>query len=147
MHMRHISNALLYLVVGGSPWRMLPTDYPNWKTVDHSLRQWRDAGTWQRLHDTLRAAGRRTAGRHQQPTAGWLDRQSVTTSHTPGIRGDASGKKINGRQRHLLVDTRGWLVAVGVTAASVADPAGARRRFARLGGGCKKLRRIWMDGT
>jgi putative transposase len=34
---------------------------------------------------------------------------------------------------------------VVVTAASISDPKGARLLFARLGGGCKKLRRIWVD--
>ena len=38
-------------------------------------------------------------------------------------------------------------MAVLVTAASVSDPAGARLLFARLGGACKKLRLIWVDGT
>ena len=147
VHLRHIINALLYLVVGGIPWRMLPTDYPNWKTVYHYFRQWRDDGTWQRIHDTLRAAVRRKAGRHTHPTAGCLDSQSVKTTHTPGVRGYDSGKKINGRKRHLRVDTMGLLLPVVVTAASVSDPAGARRVFARLGGGGKKLRRIWVDGT
>src|SRR5262249_41342062 len=44
-------------------------------------------------------------------------------------------------------DTLGLLMAVIVTAASVSDPAGARLLFARLGGACKKLRLIWVDGT
>ncbi len=34
-----------------------------------------------------------------------------------------------------------------MTAASVSDPAGARLLFKRWGGSCKKLRRIWVDGT
>ena len=41
----------------------------------------------------------------------------------------------------------GLLLAVVVTAAAVSDPAGARLLFARLGGACKNLRRIWVDGT
>ncbi len=38
-------------------------------------------------------------------------------------------------------------MVVIVTAASVSDPAGARRLFARLSGAGKKLRLIWVDGT
>ena len=34
-----------------------------------------------------------------------------------------------------------------VTAASTSDPAGARLLLARLGGGGKKLRTVWVDGT
>jgi putative transposase len=39
------------------------------------------------------------------------------------------------------------LMAIIVTAASGSDPAGARLLFARLGGACKKLRLLWVDGT
>lgn len=145
--MRQLINALLYIVVGGVQWRMLPKDYPPWKTIYHYFRQWRDDGTWQRMHDTLRAAVRRKAGRHKHPTAGCVDSQSVKTTHTPGVRGFDGGKQIKGRKRHVLVDTLGLLLAVVVTAASLSDPAGARLLFARLGGATKKVRRIWVDGT
>ena len=63
------------------------------------------------------------------------------------MRGYDAGKKVNGRKRHLLVDTLGLLLAIVVTSAAVSDPAGARLLLRRLGGACKKLRRIWVDGT
>jgi len=90
---------------------------------------------------------RERAGRHKYPTAGALDSQSVKTTQIPGVRGYDAGKKVNGRKRHILVDTLGLLLAVVVTSAAVSDPAGARLLLRRLGGGCKKLRRIWVDGT
>ena len=111
------------------------------------FQQWRDDGTWQRLHDTLRAQVRQGVGRHKHPTAGALDSQSVKTTQMRGLRGYDAGKKVNGRKRHILVDTLGLLLAVVVTSAAVSDPAGARLLLRRLGGACKKLRRIWVDGT
>ena len=62
------------------------------------------------------------------------------------MRGYDAGKKVNGRKRHILVDTLGLLLAVVVTTASVQDRDGARLLLRHLPGGCKKLRRIWVDG-
>ena len=144
--MRAVVHAIFYVVDGGITWRMLPHAYPQWPSVDWYCSQWRDSGDWQRLHDTLRAQGRQQAGRHKHPTAGCLDSQSVKTTALGGERGDDKGKNVTGRKRHGLVDTLGFRMAVMVTAASVSDPAGACRLFARLGGACKKLRLLWVDG-
>jgi len=147
LDMRQVVNAILYVVVGGIQWRMLPREYPKWQSVYSYFRVWKRSGTWQRMHDTLRAAVRRRAGRHKQPTAGCLDSQSVKTTATAGRCGFDAGKLIKGRKRHLLVDTLGLLLAVVVTTASVQDRDGARLLLSRLGGACKKLRLIWVDGN
>lgn len=144
--MRDVINGILYVVVGGIQWRMLPKEYPKWQSVYYYFRVWRDDGTWQRIHDTVRAMVRRRAGRHKHPTAGCLDSQSVKTTAVAGIRGYDKGKQVNGRKRHLLVDTLGLLMAVVVTAASVQDRDGAKLLVSRLPGACKKLRLIWVDG-
>lgn len=147
LEMRQVVNAIFYLLKTGCQWRMLPHDYPKWQSVYYYFRRWRDDGTWRRIHDTVRAEVRRQAGRHKHATAGCLDSQSVKASAHQGVRGYDSGKKVNGRKRHLLVDTLGLVITVVVTAASVSDPAGARQVFRRMGGAGKKLRRIWVDGT
>lgn len=147
LEMRMVVNAILYVVVGGIQWRMLPKEYPHWKSVYHYFRLWRNDGTWQRIHDTLRAQVRKKAGKHKHPTAGCLDSQSVKTTAIGGERGYDKGKNIKGRKRHLLVDTLGLLMIVVVTAASVQDRDGAKLVFQRLNGTGKKLRKIWVDGS
>ena len=147
LDMRQVLNALLYLVVTGVQWRLLPQEYPAWQSVYYYFRRWRDEGVWQRIHDALRARVRKKAGRHKHPTAAVLDSQSIKGSQVPGVRGYDGGKLLTGRKRHLLVDTMGLVLAVLVTSASVSDAAGARRLLSRLGGACKKLRRIFVDGA
>ena len=147
LDMRQVINAILYVTVSGIQWRMLPKEYPKWKSVYHYFRLWRKEGIWKRIHDTLRARERQRNGRHKHATAGSLDSQSVKRSAIGGEHGYDAGKKIDGRKRHILVDTMGLLIAVMVTAASVSDPAGARFLLRRLDGASKKLRLVWVDGT
>jgi putative transposase len=147
LDMRAVVNAIFSVVDGGIKWRLLPHEYPKWPSVYWYVSQWRDSGDWQRLPDTLRARVRQQAGRHKPPTAGCVDSQRVKTTELGGERGDDNGKNVTGRKRHLVVDTLGLLRAIIVTAASVSDPAGARLLFARLGGACKKLRLLWVDGA
>jgi putative transposase len=59
LDMRQVINAIFDVNVGGIPWRMPPKEYPNWKSVYHYYRQWREDGIWQQIHATVRAAVRR----------------------------------------------------------------------------------------
>lgn len=148
LDLRHVIDAIYYVVKGGIQWRMLPRDFPKWQSVYSYFRRWRKDGTWRRLHHRLRAQVRRRAGRHKQPTAGCLDSQSApTTLAAPETRGCDGHKRVKGRKRHLLTDTEGWLFGVAVTAAHVQDKAGALIVLRRPDGGRKKLRRLWADGA
>ncbi|MCF7970004.1 MAG: transposase [Methylococcaceae bacterium] len=55
-----------------------------------------------------------------------MDSQSVKTTALAGIKGFDAGKKIQGRKRHILVDTLGLIMVVVVTAASVQERDGAK---------------------
>jgi hypothetical protein len=56
---------------------------------------------------------------------------SVKTTER-GRHGDDGAKKVNGRKRHLLVDTLGLVCKVQVTAADVGDRDGAMALLRRL---------------
>ena len=106
---RAIVNAILYLDRTGCAWRYLPKDFPPWQTVYGYFAAWRDDGTLQRIHDQLREAARTAAGRNITPTAAVIDSQSVRAADTvpKASRGWDQAKKVNGRKRHVVVDTAG----------------------------------------
>jgi putative transposase len=80
LDMRQVVNAIFYIDRAGCQWRMLPREYPNWKTVSWYFSRWQDDGTWERVTDALRRQLRRKLGRDPEPSAAILDSQSVKTT-------------------------------------------------------------------
>lgn len=62
-----------------------------------------------------------------------------------GIRGYDGGKKVNGRKRHIVVDTLGLLITVVVHAANIPDCKGAKDMLSRAFQWCPTLQLIWAD--
>jgi transposase len=146
-HRRAIVDAIFFWVNNGVKWRDLPADYPPWRTVYGFLTRWSDRLDTLHLLDRLRELVRITDGRDPTPTAGIIDSQSVAETAealvAPATSGYDGNKKINGRKRHLLVDTSGNLVYALVSPANTPDSHAAPHLLAiaaALG-----MRIVWAD--
>lgn len=145
---RRVLDAVFYVLRSGCAWRLLPRDFPPWQTVFYHFRRWRRTGLWHRVHEALRGATRRRAGRDADASAAVVDSQSVrTTEESGGISGYDAGKGVKGRKRHLLVDTNGLVLSACVTPAGTQDRDGARRLLAGLEPLVPRLEKIWADGA
>jgi transposase len=146
--LRAMVDAVRYVTKYGIEWRALPVDFPPWEAVYAFFSRWSERGLPQRLVDRLRGRLRVAVGRNELPTAGSVDSQTVKAADTVGAasRGFDGGKRINGRKRHIAVDTCGWLLAVVVTAASVQDRDGANTLLALLRERFSTITLVWADG-
>ena len=143
---REILNAVFYVLKSGCQWRMLPREFPPWKTVFHYFRRWRIDGVWEGMNRALRRRLRERLGRHPEPSAGIVDAQSVKTTGVGGEqRGFDGGKKVRGRKRHILVDTEGLLVEARIHSAKVPDQDGIRRLLEPTRLRLQRLSYLWAD--
>jgi transposase len=145
---RDITDAIRYLVKEGIQWRAMPADFPPWRTVYDALHAWQESGATEAMHDELRRQCRIAAGRKPDPSAAIIDSQSVKAAETVGKdnRGFDAGKKINGRKRHIAVDTMGLPLTVLITAASIQDRDAARPMLWNLRRAFPKVKLTWADG-
>jgi putative transposase len=132
VNLRLVFNTILYVNKTGCQWAMLPTDLAKRSTAFDYFSLWKKDGTWQIIMDTLRRQVRVEAGREPEPQKAAIDSQSVKGSEAGGPRGYDGGKKINGRKRHIIVDTMGLLLVVLVTPANIDDGTGAPEVLKRL---------------
>lgn len=146
---RAIVDAIRYVVDNGIKWRAMPSDYPPFQTVFGFFTRWTHAGVLGHIRDQLRRRIRATIGRPPGAVAVVIDSQSVKGAETVGksTRGYDAGKKINGRKRHLAVDSKGLPVLIRVTPADLTDRDAARELLWRLRIMHPELVLAWADSA
>ena len=145
--LRDVVDAVFYVLRTGCQWRYLPKDFPPKSTVWRYFDEWRHNGTLDTIHDLLRRKVRTGEKPYSPRTTASVDSQSVDTTSGGDERGRDNAKNVDGRKRHIVVDSLGLLLAVLVTAASVDDAAAAQRLFPRLEGQpVGQVTRVFADG-
>src|ERR1700677_5329262 len=130
--MRDVVDAIFYIVRTGCQWRYLTKDFPPKSTVWGYFDEWRHNGTLESIHDALRERVRKQEKPGRPRRTASIDSQSVDTSSGGEARGRDHAKNVNGRKRHIIVDSLGLLLAVVVTAANVDDGAAAPQVLQQL---------------
>lgn len=120
--LRDVFNARRWMVRAGSPWRLLPTNFPPWAAVYQQTQRWIAAGCFAAMVHDLRAILRWAEGRADDPTAVILDSRTAQSSPESGARAGYDGhKRRKGSKLHLAVDTLGHLLALHVTPANAQE--------------------------
>src|SRR5262249_58723657 len=81
---RLVINGIFFRNRAGCPWRDLPRQYGNWKTIYNRHRRWSGDGTWELILEQLRAGGDEAEG---QAWAAAVDATTVPAhQHAAGGR-------------------------------------------------------------
>ena len=143
---------VLYLLKSGCQWRMLPADFPDWRTCYKYFRQWseragpEEESILERVLKKLVGAARKSNGRTEQTSFCIVDSQSVKNTDSAGSKGYDPGKKVSGIKRHIAVDSQGLPHAIRVTTAGVTDRAGALAMFEERRADLSRVRNVLVDG-
>ncbi len=128
--LHHAFCGVLYVLKSGCQWRMLPKDFPRWRTCYEYFRKWSEAphGQLSLLEEAFKKVVgevRQSLGRSTKTSFVIVDAQSVKNTDTAEDKGFDRGKLVSGIKRHVGVDTNGLPHALEVTTADVTDRNGA----------------------
>jgi transposase len=144
--LRRVLDAIFYVAKSGCQWRLLPGDFPPWKTVYHHFRRWTLDGTWWLINEILRGLVRNAQNRRSRPTVAIIDSQTVRSDAHGGEASYDAAKKTKGRKRFLCVDSLGLVLDVVLLPAGCPEREGAKVLLEPVLDRHGWLRKIWADG-
>lgn len=146
--LRQIVEAILWITRTGAQWRNMESRYPAWQIVYYYYSKWRDDGSLNKLQMALVERERVAKGRDKQASMAAIDSQSVKgvafTYQTKGVDGN---KKVNGRKRHIVVDSLGLPLAIHVGAANEGDGVAGIELLWQMEKASKRLQLIRADNA
>ena len=109
-----------HLLKSGCQWRMLPADFPDWRTCYKYFRQWSerpDPAKYSILDQVLKKIGWRSPAKQWSERTDQVcivDSQSVKNTDSAENKGYDSGKKVSGIKRHIADGHQGLPHAIHV---------------------------------
>lgn len=145
-NLRVIVNGILEVLRTGTQWRNLRKADLSWQVIYYYFRKWYSDGTLERLNNELNKRERKRQGKQATPSLLCIDSQSIKS--VPFVnqeRGIDGNKLINGRKRHLIVDTLGLVWGVVVHAADIHDGQKAHLLVEDCLGYLDRMKKIAVD--
>jgi len=142
---RWIVNGILYVLGTGCQWRNLPHDLPKEGIIRYYIKKWTEDETIITIHAFVLAETRQAQDRAVEPTACVIDSQTVKTAAGIGTSGFDGGKRINGRKRHIAVDTQGNVLDVVVSPANITDAEGGTYSLGNIAFAHPNVVKVWAD--
>lgn len=145
---RTILDAILWIVRTGSQWRNLDRLFPPWESVYYHFRQWKNNGKIETMNRYLVAFERYCADRNDCASQASIDSQSVKLAPFINLdKGYDGNKKVNGRKRHVLVDTLGLVLGVHISGANGSDGSEGCILLDKAKASLVAVKRILGDGA
>lgn len=145
-NLRLVVNQILFVLRTGTQWRNLSSHHIPWRSVYYYFLKWRDDGTLEQLNARLNQQERQRQNKDSTPSLVCIDSQSVkVSSFISEDKGIDGNKKINGRKRHILVDTLGLVWAVVVHGANIPDGQKAHLLVEKVLGYLHRMKKILVD--
>lgn len=146
--MREVINGILEILRTGTQWRNLNHSTLSWQIIYYYFRKWSINGTLNRINNELNKKERKRQSKRETPSLLCIDSQSVKSApfsvEDKGIDGN---KCINGRKRHIIVDTLGLVWDVVVHAADIHDGVKAHLLVEHCLGYLERMKKILIDAA
>ena len=119
--LRSLFEAVLFVLVSGCQWRMLPHDLPKWQTVYWYFHKWRNEGYLHHCIEKLVMKIRRQRKQNPTPTVMALDAQSAKWGNKLSDNGYDANKRVKGIKRTISVERNGFILGRTVSSAGIHD--------------------------
>lgn len=145
-NLRIIINCIFEILRTGIQWRNLRNPSVSWQVVYYYFRKWQNDGTLNRLNESLNRLERLRQKKAETPSLLCIDSQSIKVApfinQDKGIDGN---KRVNGRKRHIIVDTLGLVWGVVVHAADIHDGVRSHELVEHCLGYLERMKKILVD--